>query len=123
MAAAQAERACLAGQVAPLQPLMQSLAQQLNQLRLNASAHLDHADAQASSSVDDLPDSQADDPKKLADLLRMLKQSDLNAMDEFAVCAPQLRRRLEHAAYVRLCGQIENLQFDDALQTLSGLGF
>ena len=122
MTAAQAERACLAGQVAPVLPLMQSLAQQLSQLRLDAGAHLDHADAQASSSVDDLPNAQEEDPRKLADLLRMLKQSDLNAMDEFAGCAPQLRRRLDHAAYVRLCWQIENLQFDDALQTLSGLG-
>jgi CheY-like chemotaxis protein len=121
-AAAQAERACLVGQVAPVQPLMQSLAQQLNQLRLNVAAHLGHDDAQAWPSCDDLPDSPADDPQQLADLLRMLKQSDLKALDEFAICAPQLRRRLEHAAYVRLCGQIENLQFDDALRTLSGLG-
>ncbi|MBP8190432.1 MAG: PAS domain S-box protein [Aquabacterium sp.] len=122
VAAAQAERACLAGQLAPVQPLMQSLAQQLNQLRLNAAAHLDHADAQVWPCGDDLLDAPEDDPQQLADLLHMLKQSDLNAMDEFAICAPQLRRRLEHAAYVRLCGQIENLQFDDALQTLSGLG-
>ena len=119
LAAQQAEAACLAGQVAPASHLIQSLAHQLDQLRVNAAARVEQFDAQALNRGS--PHPPDDDPQRLAKLLDMLKQSDLNAMEEFAACAPQLRQRLGPAAYAHLCGQIENLQFDDALETLASL--
>jgi PAS domain S-box-containing protein len=120
-AAAQAEKACLAGQVSAVRPWIQSLADQLDQLRVRAATCLDLDASMALPSADELAGPQAGDPLTLTVLRDLLRQSDLHALDEFARCAPQLRQRLGQAAHARLCAQIDHLQFDDALQTLAGL--
>ena len=120
-AAAQAEKACSAGQVASLRPWIQSLAVQLDQLRVRADTCLDLDASAALPSAEEVAGPQTSDALTLTVLRDLLRQSDLNALDEFARCAPQLRQRLGQAAHARLCAQIDHLQFDDALQTLAGL--
>lgn len=121
-AAAQAEEACLSGQVATAQTSIQSLAHQLDQLRLAAGACLERIDSEAVSLAQEAPCASGEDAPDLAELVRLLGQSDLHAVDEFAALAPLLRRRVGHAACAKVCEQIGNLQFDDALQTLKELG-
>jgi PAS domain S-box-containing protein len=120
-AAAQAEKACSAGQVASVRPWIQSLADQLEQLRVRAATCLDLDASSALATGEDVVGLPSGDALTLTVLRDLLRQSDLHALDEFARCAPQLRQRLGQAAHARLCAQIDHLQFDDALQTLAGL--
>jgi len=58
------------------------------------------------------------DPEILAELIDLLHQQSLTAIDRFLACSPQLLRRLGKDSYERVRDQVDNLQFGDAAKVL-----
>jgi PAS domain S-box-containing protein len=60
----------------------------------------------------------APDPRLVTELIGLLRQQSLAALDRFGAVAPELRRRLGERPYARLLEQVENLQFGEAADAL-----
>ena len=58
------------------------------------------------------------EPTVLPDLINLLRQQSLSAMDRFSSVSPQLRRLLSKGAYDLVDDHIRNLQFSEAANAL-----
>ena len=58
------------------------------------------------------------EPQVLADLVDLLRQQSLSAMDRFSAISPQLRRLLGKGSYELVRDHMDNLQFSDAADAL-----
>jgi PAS domain S-box-containing protein len=58
------------------------------------------------------------EPEDLANLLGLLRQQSLTAVDRFGSLSPQLRRLLGKAPYLDVCEHIEHLRFGDAARAI-----
>ncbi len=73
-----------------------------------------------------VPDSRPEDgevlaPAELDELSALLEAQSLSALDRFDTLAPRLKRLLGKEAFARLRGDIDSLEFNDALQTLRSM--
>lgn len=67
-----------------------------------------------------MPDGVELKGQDVADLVELLRQHSLSAIDRFKSMSPQLRRRLSKDSYEIVRGQIDNLQFSEAVKGLEG---
>ncbi len=114
--AGEAEAACRAGQGergAELTRRLQGLLQRMRQSAmpvLAASQALPQPVAPGAADVAD--------PRVVVDLIALLRQQNLAALDRFGAASPQLLRLLGAAAFEGLREHVDNLRFDDAAATL-----
>jgi CheY-like chemotaxis protein len=114
--AGEAEAACAAGQLELAAHLATRLATELQRLERSANPLLEAARAQADDAA--LADGDALEPRALADLVDLLRQQSLSALDRFNAISPQLRRRLGKESFERVRDHIDNLRFSDAARAL-----
>lgn len=116
--AAEAEKACAAGQTDRARQFTVQLALQLQQLSQSAAPTLGEARAHAENTI-----SRTDEklkPQLLVDLIQLLRLQSLSALERFSSLSPQLRRLLGTASYEAVLKQINSLEFNaaaDALET------
>ncbi len=120
--AAEAEAACDAGEIVRVADLAMNLTTQLQKLRQSATPTIDAARlrAEEAAQVEEatLPSDGELDPKALFDLVELLRQQSLSALDRFRSVSPQLRRLLGKASYDLVRDQVDNLQFSSAAKAL-----
>jgi CheY-like chemotaxis protein len=114
--AGAAEAACVAGEVTRAARLAKRLAAALQRLRQSAEPAL--MAAQAPSEEVALPSDDELEPQVVADLVDLLRQQSLSAMDRFSSISPQLRRLLSKGSYELVRDHMDNLQFSDAAKAL-----
>ena len=114
--AGEAEAACTAGDVERASCLATSLGTQLRRLQLAAAPALRSAQAAVEDEV--LPVEDELEPHDVADLINLLREQSLAAVDRFGSISPQLRRLLSKDSYELVRDHIDNLQFSDAASTL-----
>jgi CheY-like chemotaxis protein len=114
--AGEAEVACAAGDVERASSLATSLGAQLRRLQLAAAPALRSVQAAVEDEV--LPVGDELKPHDLADLINLLREQSLAAVDRFGSISPQLRRLLSKDSYELVRDHIGNLQFSDAASTL-----
>jgi HPt (histidine-containing phosphotransfer) domain-containing protein len=114
--AGEAETACVAGEIELARQLGATLEAMLQRLRRSAApaftAAREAGDEPAPAGGAEL------DPQLLVDLVHLLREQNLAAIDSFSAISPQLRRLLGKTSYDRVCGHMANLRFDDAANTL-----
>ena len=114
--AGEAEAACVSGGGAPAAALATELASELQRLGQSAAATFQSRQAPAMEEV-----AYAGAPletKALAELVRLLRQQQLSAMDRFKDLSPQIRGHLRHADYERVEEHLGNLRFSEAADIL-----
>jgi CheY-like chemotaxis protein len=126
--AAAAEAACLAGEGERAARLAAAIAAQLLRLRQGAAATLEAVQAKdanealegpsADAAGADGPDRAPLEPQRLAELLTLLRQQSLVAVERFNFISPELRRLLGQDAYTRVRRQLNDLQFSDVADAL-----
>ena len=113
-----AEAACRAGEreCERAAHLTKEVASLIRQLRHSAAPFLEATRPEA----DQIPVASDDDvdPQLLAELIELLRQQCLSAVDRFTDCSPQLLRRLGKESYERMRDHVDNLQFGDAAKVL-----
>ncbi|MEP6874255.1 MAG: Hpt domain-containing protein, partial [Burkholderiales bacterium] len=114
--AGQAEAACAAGEIERAADLATRLATQLQRLNQDAAPVLMAARAQAEEQA--LQSGGELKPQVLADLIDLLRQQSLSAMDRFSAISPQLRGLMSKGSYELVRSQIDNLQFNEAAEAL-----
>ncbi|MEP7295248.1 MAG: PAS domain S-box protein, partial [Burkholderiales bacterium] len=114
--AGQAEAACAAGEVERAADLATRLTAQLQRLHHDAAPVLMAARARAEELA--LQSGGELEPHVLADLIDLLRQQSLSAMDRFSAISPQLRGRMSKDAYEFVRSRIDNLQFNEAAEAL-----
>jgi len=114
--AGEAERACAAGEAERASSLATNLGAQLRRLQESAAPALMAARAHIEEEV--LPIEDELKPQDLADLINLLREQSLAAVDRFGSISPQLRRLLSKDSYELVRDHIDNLQFSDAAVTL-----
>ena len=114
--AVAAEAACRSGERERAAQLTREVAALIRQLRHSVAHFLEATRAQA----DQIPAASDDDvdPQLLAELVDLLHQQCLSAVDRFLDCSPQLVRRLGKESYERMRVQVDNLQFGDVARVL-----
>ncbi len=114
--AGEAELACAAGDVAHASPLAAALVVALHRLEQNSTA----AFLTSRTPVEEALPREGDplELKDLTELVSLLHQQRLAAVDRFKSLAPQLRRHLSQPVYDHVREQIDNLQFGDAADSL-----
>jgi len=118
--ASETEAACAAGDARRASGIAVTLATQLQALRESAAPVINAARAQADAAVD-VAD-MAPKPHLIGELVDLLRQQNLSAVDRFRSLEPPLRRHLPAAAYQALRGHMDALQFDAAAEILEGNG-
>jgi CheY-like chemotaxis protein len=110
------EAACRAGEHERAAQLTKQVASLIRQLKQSAAAFLEatraHAEQGPVASDEDV------DPQIIVELVDLLQQQCLSAVDRFVACSPQLLRRLGKESYERVRDQVDNLQFRDAAKVL-----
>jgi len=110
--ASEAEIACRAGLGARAQALVSEIAVMLADLESEASAALTDPPTVESGAVQAL---QADE---LSELLRLLREFDLTAVDRFKALSAQLRGGLEPSEFLTLEDHVDKLQFANAVEVI-----
>jgi len=113
--AGEAEAACVAGEVDLASDLAASLAALLQRLKESAAPALN---ASYGNTEEEVASEEELEPRALADLVDLLRQQSLSAMDRFRTISPQLRRHLSASSYELVRDHIDNLQFSDAATAL-----
>ena len=114
--AGEAEAACVGGDVALAGPLAEDLASELHRLRQSAEPAFQSRQAPAEE-----VQQQGGDPiemSALAELVGLLRQQKLSAMDRFKTLSSQLRGHLRQGEYERVEDHLDNLRFSDAADIL-----
>ena len=114
--AGEAEAACVGDDVERTAPIALHLASELQRLRQSADAAFQSRQAPAQE-----PPMQGGEPiapEALAELVGLLRQQRLSAMDRFKALSPQLRVHLRRAEYERLEAHLDGLRFGDAADIL-----
>jgi PAS domain S-box-containing protein len=114
--AGEAEAACVGGDVALAGPLAEDLASELHRLRQSAEPAFQSRQAPAEDVL-----VQGGGPLEmdaLAELVGLLRQQKLSAMDCFKTLSPQLRGHLNRDEYERVQEHLDNLRFGDAADIL-----
>ena len=114
--AGEAEAACVGGDVALAGPLADDLASELHRLRQSAEPAFQSRQAPADEVLGEGGDPLEMDA--LAELVGLLRQQKLSAMDRFKTLSPQLRRHLRQSEYERVEEHLDNLRFGDAADIL-----
>jgi len=114
--AGDAEAACANGEVEQAAHLASSLATQLHQLQQSAAPVFRAALAQADEPAQ--PGSAELEPQVLHDLVRLLRQQNLCALDRFSALSPQLRQLLGREVHELVRDHMDNLRFSEAASTL-----
>jgi CheY-like chemotaxis protein len=117
--AGEAEAACVAGDAERARRVAIALAVQMQMLRRSAAPLLKTLQAQAEEPAPALD--QESEARLLADLVELLREQNLSALDRFRSFSPQLRRLLGKDSYELVRGYIDNLKFDDAAKALAGI--
>ncbi len=119
--AAAAEAACRGGEAARAAELAAQVMASLQALRASAAPALAEAPAPGAEAGHDVADASTD-PQVLHDLVGLLRENDLSALDRFSAASAQLRRRLgSKETYDAVRANVENLQFSEAARTLEAL--
>jgi HPt (histidine-containing phosphotransfer) domain-containing protein len=113
--AGEAETACVAGEVERAGHFATKLSAQLRRLRQSAAPTL-MARAQAEKTA--RPSGGDLEPRALAELVDLLRQQSLSAMQRFTSISPQLRGVLGKDSYELVRAHIDNLRFSDAANAL-----
>ena len=114
--AGEAEAACVGDDVERTAPIAVHLASELHRLRQSADAAFQSRQAPAQEAP-----AQGGDPIELdalAELVGLLRQQRLSAMDRFKALSPQLRRHLRQGEYERVEEHLDSLRFGDAADIL-----
>ena len=114
---ADAEAACREGRVVRATELTGLVVDRLARLRVAAAGMIDSTTAPIVSSATPAPLKSGD----LTELLRLLRELNLEAPARFVAMAPQLRRSLGESGYASMQVQVDNLQFAEAATSLAGL--
>jgi CheY-like chemotaxis protein/HPt (histidine-containing phosphotransfer) domain-containing protein len=114
--AAQAEAACIAADAPRAAALAATLATHMQRLRDSAAPQVNAARAQSDVAADSA-DTALTAPLVL-ELVHLLRQQNLSAMDRFRCAEPQLRRHLEPSAYDALRCHMDALEFHAAAEIL-----
>ena len=117
-----AEAACLIGDSRGAKQWCRKISSQIVQLTQRSEAslkRLDDAHTQRLTATSTTPLNR----DRLGDLVTLLNQHSMNALERFHELAPQLRQELGDDAYMRLRSEIENLQFEQAAQMLTSGAF
>ncbi len=114
--AGEAEAACVGGDVALAGPLADDLASELHRLRQSAEPAFQLRQAPADEVLGEGGDPLEMDA--LAELVGLLRQQKLSAMDRFKTLSPQLRGHLRQSEYERVEEHLDNLRFGDAADIL-----
>jgi CheY-like chemotaxis protein len=112
--AGEAEDACSSGDIARAALLAKQLIAQLKTLRddvARVKAHLPQAEPELQSAAEL-------EPQALGDLLSLLHQQSLSALESFKSNSPQLRRLLTKDVYEQVRDFINDLRFDQAAKVL-----
>jgi PAS domain S-box-containing protein len=114
--AGAAEAACAAGDARRAAPLATNLAAELHRLQQSASSALltvpHPVEEELSREGGELAS------RDLAELIDLLHEQRLSAMDRFRTLSPQLRRHLSSDMYERVREHLDNLRFSDAAEVL-----
>jgi len=114
--AGDAEAACVGGDAALAGPLARNLAAELHRLRQSAEPAFQSRQAPVADAME-----QGGDPLEmdaLAELVGLLRQQRLSAMDRFKALSPQLRGHLRQGEYERVEEHLDSLRFGDAADIL-----
>jgi PAS domain S-box-containing protein len=114
--AGDAEAACLAGEAGQAAQLMKGIAAQLQGLRRGSARLL--KTTRAPIEVAAVPGDDAIEPRVLADLVHLLREQNLSAIERFSVMSPMLLRLLGKDLFDLVGDRMDNLRFDDAADTL-----
>ena len=114
--AGEAETACAAGETEEARHLAAMLAAQMQMLRQCTAPIFNAAQAQAAEPA--VPLEVELDPRLLADLVKLLRDQSLLALDHFKSLSPQLRGHLGKDSYDLVHDHVDNLRFTDAAQML-----
>jgi HPt (histidine-containing phosphotransfer) domain-containing protein len=114
--AGDAEAACVGGDVALAGPLAVDLASELHRLRQSAEPAFHSRQAPADDAL--VPGGDPLEMEALAELVGLLRQQRLSAMDRFKALAPQLRGHLRQGEYERVEEHLDGLRFSDAADIL-----
>ncbi|MBC7779968.1 MAG: PAS domain S-box protein [Proteobacteria bacterium] len=114
--AREAEAACNAGVPEAAARLSSEVWVHLRQLRVDARAAFGAAEAAATDARAAAEEALGTDA--IGDLVDMLTQQNLLALDRFNALSAQLRQRLGAESYDRVRGHIDKLQFDAAARVL-----
>ncbi len=111
-----AEAACRSGQHERATQLTKEVASLIQQLARSAAPFLEATRTRA----EQLPVASDEDvdPQLIVELVDLLQQQCLSAVDRFQVCSPQLLRHLGKESYERMRSHVDNLQFGDAARVL-----
>ena len=114
--AGEAEAACVGGDVALAGPLAEDLASELHRLRQSAEPAFQSRQAPAEEVQ--VEGGGPLEIEALAELVGLLRQQKLSAMDCFKTLSPQLRGYLNRDDYERVEAHLDNLRFGDAADIL-----
>ena len=114
--AGEAEAACVEGDVALAAPLAVDLASQLHRLRQSAEPAFQLRQAPVLDEI--VQDGDPLEMAALAELVDLLRQQKLSAMDRFKTLSPQLRGHLKLGDYERVEEHLDSLRFSDAADIL-----
>jgi HPt (histidine-containing phosphotransfer) domain-containing protein len=114
--AGEAEAACASGEVARASSLATTLGAHLRRLQRSAARAFMAAQAQVDKEL--LPFGDELKPQDLTDLINLLREQSLAAVERFGSISPQLQRLLSKDSYELVRDHIDNLQFSDAAMTL-----
>jgi PAS domain S-box-containing protein len=113
--ACESEAACAAGDAARAAQLATRLATILQRLQQSAAPALMAAQTQEAATLSNRAELE---PQDLVDLVELLRQQSLSAIDYFSSISPQLRGLLSEESYELVRNHIDNLQFTDAANAL-----
>jgi PAS domain S-box-containing protein len=115
--AGEAEDACVANDAQRAATLITELAAKLQRLRDAATPTLRVAEPAGEQS----PGSGELDPRAVIELVELLRNQSLSALDRFGSLSAPLRRQLGHAQFEVVRQHIDDLQFGDAVEALASL--
>jgi len=116
--AAEAEATAFAGEWELSARLGARLVAEMQRLVRSAAPTL-HAQPAAPAPTLTAGDDQLD-PLLVAELVKLLRQQNLQATDRFAALGPQLQRRLGQVSYALMRDHVAELRFEDAAYVLEG---
>ncbi len=117
--ATEAEAASLGGEMTRAVRLTTTIREQLDRLRQSAAPNL-KAERLHDESVAGTCDAKLA-PEQLSELLLLLRQQNLSAVNRFGALLRQLRARLGEKSFERLHDQVDNLEFAAAAEIVAGL--
>jgi CheY-like chemotaxis protein len=114
--AGEAEAACVRGDVVQAAPLALDLAFELHRLQQSAEPAFQSRQVPIEEALAQSAGPLAMDA--LAELVSLLRQQRLSAMDRFKALSPQLRGHLRQSEYQRVQEHLDGLRFSDAADIL-----